>query len=95
MLKMKYIGDRTSYPVEFRTVSANVVELKGNFPIQTSGFFLSRPDHEDNWNYSTYTTVYRENENSAQFSNDGSIYVEPDPVLTPDLELQEDIYERN
>lgn len=53
-----------------------IVELKGDFPIRTDGFTLSRPEHDDNWDYSTYTTVYREIDGGAQFSNDGSVYTE-------------------
>ena len=84
MLNMKYIGDKVIYPVEFDTISENVVELKGDFPIFTDGFTLSRPDYDDNWDYSTYTTVYRELNDSVQFSNDGSIYTPPEPTPEPE-----------
>lgn len=84
MLNMKYIGNSTVYPVEFNTVSDNVVELKGDFPVLTDGFALSRPDHDDNWDYSAYTTVYREIDGGAQFSNDGSIYTPPEPTPEPE-----------
>lgn len=80
MLNMKYIGDETIYPVEFSTVSANVVELKGDFPVLTNGFTLSRLGHKDNWKYEDFTTVYREISGGVQFSNDGSVYVAPDPM---------------
>ncbi len=83
MLNMNYIGDSTIYPVEFNIISTNVVELKGDFPVLTSGFFLSRPDHEDNWDYSAYTTVYHQIDNGVQFSNDNSVYVPPEPI--PDM----------
>lgn len=84
---MNYIGDNTVYPVEFSTISNNAVELKGDFPALTNGFTLSRPDHDDNWDYSAYTTVYQEIDGGAQFSNDGSIYTPPEP--TPELEPYE------
>lgn len=82
---MNYIGDSTIYPVEFNIISANVVELKGNFPVKNIGFVLSRTDHKDNWDYSTYTTVYQEISDGAQFSNDGSIYTPLEPDFS-DLE---------
>lgn len=85
MLNMKYIGDNIVYPVEFYTVSDNVIELKGDFPIFTDGFTLSRPDHDDNWDYSAYTTVYYEIDGGAQFSNDGSIYTPPESLPGPDF----------
>lgn len=84
MLKLKYIGDDESYDVEFRTVANNIVELVGDFPIKDTGFILSRAEHEDNWDYKGYTTVYREIEGGAQFSNDGSVYVEPEQPSEPD-----------
>lgn len=83
MLNMKYIGDETTYPIEFNTVSNNVVELKGDFPVLRVGFILSRPKHKDNWNYEDFTTVYREIRGGVQFSNDGSVYVAPDPIPGP------------
>lgn len=78
MLNMNYIGDSIIYPIEFNIVSDNVVELKGDFPVLTDGFILSRPGYNDNWDYSTYTTVYQEINDGAQFSNDGSIYTPPE-----------------
>ena len=84
MLKLKYIDDDESYDVEFRTVANNIVELVGNFPIKDTGFTLSRAEHEDNWDYKGYTTVYREIEGGVQFSNDGSVYVEPEQPSEPD-----------
>lgn len=84
MLKLKYIGDDESYDVEFRTVANNIVELVGDFPIKDTGFILSRAEHEDNWDYKGYTTVYREIEGGVQFSNDGSVYVEPEQPSEPD-----------
>lgn len=96
MLELKYINPNIAeeesteeksneeiYLIEFKSDS-NIVELKGDFPIKTTGFTLSRIGQNDNWDYSTYTTVYREIEGGVQFSNDGSVYVEPQP--TPDPE---------
>lgn len=84
MLDMNYIGDSTIYPIKFNIISSNVVELKGDFLILTDGFLLSRPDCKDDWDYSAYTTVYRVIEDGVQFSNDGSIYIEPEPVPEPE-----------
>lgn len=83
MLNMNYVGDNAVYPVEFDSVSNNVVELKGDFPIRTDGFMLSRANYDDNWDYSAYTTVYRKIDGGVQFSNDDSIYTAPAPEPTP------------
>lgn len=73
------------YSVDFHKISDNVVELVGNFPIQTDGFMLSRENMDDKWDYSGFTTVYREIDGGCQFSNNGSVYVEPIPY-EPTLE---------
>ena len=80
MLNMIYIGDSEVYPINFNLISDNVVELTGDFPIKTDGFILSRPEHDDKWDYSTYTTVYQKTDGGVQFSNDGSVYVEPEDI---------------
>ncbi|MDE7323155.1 MAG: hypothetical protein K2N73_10615 [Lachnospiraceae bacterium] len=85
MLNMNYIEDSTIYPVEFSIVSDNVIDLKGDFPVLTKGFILSRPDHDDNWDYSAYTTVYRKIDGGVQFSNDESIYIPPESMPKPDF----------
>ena len=76
---LKYLNDTTEYEVEFKKKTSNVVEIIGEFPIQTDGFTLSRQGHNDNWDYSAYTTVYREVEGGVQFSNDGSVM--PIPII--------------
>lgn len=85
MLSFKYQNEEKKYLISFNTINQNVVQIIGDFPIKNSGFMLSREDREDNWDYSAYTTVYREIDGGVQFSNDGSIYVEPEPM--PDIEL--------
>lgn len=95
MIEMKYVGEDTAYKVAFAIISADVVQLAGDFPVKTLGFTLSRIGKSDKWNYTKYTTVYRQLDGAVQFSNDGSVYVEPEPpepepVPEPTLEeLQE------
>lgn len=84
MIIMKYLNDTESYPVSFDTISPHIEQIKGDFPIKTDGYILSREGKEDNWDHSGFTTVYREIGGGVQFSNDGSVYVappEPEPVL--------------
>jgi len=83
MLEMKYIGEDTAHQVSFRNLSSHVCELAGDFPVQTAGFTLSRIGKDDHWDYSGYKTIYRQLENGVQFSNDGSIYVPPEPAPEP------------
>ena len=82
---MNYINSTVKYAVTFKTISSNIIEIKGDFPIQTDGIQVSREKKPDDvWNYSDYTTVYREIEGGVQFSNDGSAYVEPEPTPKPE-----------
>ena len=82
MLIMKYIGLKTEYDIEFSNLTKNIVQVKGDVPAKTNGFTISRPEIEDNWDYSAFTTVYRELDGVIQFSNDGSVYVPPKLITT-------------
>lgn len=81
MLELKYLNSTASYEVDFFRVSENIIEIHGDFPVENLGFTLSRPDKNDEWDYSDFTTIYHTLENGVQFSNDKSIYVEPIPEL--------------
>ena len=95
MLNLKYLNTSEVYPVDFQTITSNIIQLTGDFPIQTDGFTLSRIDMEDNWDYTNYTTIYREIDGGVQLSNDGSVYVEPEtpdmPTLEPYVPSLEDV----
>lgn len=82
MLEMKYLDKENKYSIEFKNHSKNIVEIIGDIPVRTSGFLLSRPGKNDNWDYSNYTTIYRKTKDSVMFSNDGSEYVELIPVVS-------------
>lgn len=97
MLNMNYINSTTKYAVNFKTITSNIVEIKGDFPIQTNGIQISRDKMPDDiWDYSDYTTVYREIDGGVQFSNDGSVYVEPEPTPEPEpyVPTLEEVQER-
>ena len=84
MLLMKYIGLKTEYEIEFSNLTKNIVQVKGDVPAKTHGFTLSRPGKNDGGDYSAFTTIYREMDGIIQFSNDGSIYVPPEPTPEPE-----------
>ena len=84
MLKMKYVGLKTEYEVCFSQIGDHIVQLTGDFPAKTKGFILNRPGKEDNWNYTAFTTIYREMDHAVQFSDDGSVYQEPEPTPEPE-----------
>ncbi len=83
MLTLKYTGEKTGYEVSFKNVNSHVVQITGYFPIKQKGFLLYRDGvDEPLGDYTCYTTVYREVEQGAQFSDDGSVYTTPLPTVT-------------
>lgn len=76
MLELKYAGEEEAHEVDFKKISAHVVQIIGA-PIQKKGFHLSRIGRNDGFDYTGYTTIYREIDGGVQFSDDGSVYVEP------------------
>ena len=89
MLLLKYLKEKDKFPISFDTINQNIVQITGDFPVKTVGFTLSRDGKEDNWDYSAYTTVYREIDGGVQFSNDGSVYAEPEPYILTLEEVKE------
>ena len=81
MLSLNYVGEDDSYAVEFDR-NEHVVTLKGNFPIKTTGFYLSLPGDINDINYTAFKTVYRVIAGGVQFSDDGSVWVEPTRDVT-------------
>lgn len=79
MLLLKYHSEEDLYKINLKKVSSNVIHITGDFPIKTNGFEI----YKDNLllgNYTSYTSIYRIIENGVEFSNDGSIYIEPSPT---------------
>ena len=81
MLNLNYVGEYDSYEVEFDR-NEHVVTLKGDFPIKTTGFYLSQPGKVNDLNYTAFKTVYRVIAGGVQFSDDGSVWVEPTRDVT-------------
>lgn len=83
MLNLTYLGSKATYEVNFSRVSPHIVQILGELPFKDKGFTLSREGKKDFWDYTDYTTLYKEVEGGLQFSNDGSVYeepIKPDPV---------------
>lgn len=83
MLNLQYLKEKTYYPIQFQYISENRIQIVGDFPIKTKGFTLSRIGNPNIiiGKYEDYTTVYKEIDGGVIFSNDGSEYVEPIPVV--------------
>ena len=81
MLSLNYVGEYDSYEVEFDR-NEHVVTLKGDFPIKTTGFYLSQLGNINDLDYTAFKTVYKVIADGVQFSDDGSVWVEPTRDVT-------------
>ena len=70
--------------MDFDIVSEHIVKIVGTLPAKTKGFTLSREGEEDGWDYLGFTTVYQQGEGEILFSDDGSVYVPPEPLPEPE-----------
>lgn len=79
MIKIKFIGADEFVEAGFTRINDHVVELYG-VTKAPSGFTTWRIDGVTQLgDFSGYVTLYRELENAVQLSDDGSVYVKPDP----------------
>ena len=89
MLKIVF-NDGKEVVASFEKPSENIVSI-GNTNVNTSGFKAYREsDSLFLGDYSDYTTVYKEDNEKISYSNDGSVYVEPE-VTEFDETAAEDI----
>lgn len=77
MIKMTYKGATTSYDVEVNAIKENVVEIRStlNIPVMEVGFTLN--NGIESFDYSAYKTLYRQQDGSLQYSNNGEKWEEP------------------
>ena len=77
MIKIKYNNQENFEEVTFSKTD-NIVSLKGTKE-NNSGFKTYRLSGEQLGDFSDYTTTYRLLDDEVQYSNDGSVWVEPEP----------------
>ena len=82
MIKIKYNNKKSFEEVTFSKMG-NIVTLKGATE-NNSGFKTYRMNGEQLGDFSDYTTTYRLLDGEVQYSNDGSVYAEPDVLETPE-----------
>ena len=83
MILIQFEGYKTKHEVSYSNVSDHVCELVGDFPHRKTGFitFSSRTGQQLG-DRSEFRTVYREWDGGCQYSDDGSVWVEP---VVPEL----------
>ena len=76
MINIKFNNKETFEEVEFSR-NENIITLNGITTENNSGFKTYRMSGEQLGDFSDYTTIYRVLDGEVQYSNDGSVYVEP------------------
>lgn len=84
MQNILFINRKTPAQGEVRRLGENLIQIKGDFAKNTSGFYLMTESGSIYGKYEDFTTLYREIEGGFVLSNDGSVYVEPEPVPDPE-----------
>lgn len=88
MIKIKYNNKNNFEEVKFSR-NENIVSLKGTTE-NNSGFKTYRMSGEQLGDFSDYTTTYRLLDNEVQYSNDGSVWTEPEPYEpTPEEQIND------
>ena len=76
MLNLRYVGSEDFYQINFNQNSDNLITITGDFPVKRKGFKIYLVGRNmPIGDYSSFVTVYKELENGAMFSNDGSVFV--------------------
>ena len=79
---MSYINNKQIGMI--KPISDNLIEVVG-LPQTTSGFTFYLDNDVAVGHYENFTTVYLvKDETTIQYSNDGTIYVEPEPIPIPE-----------
>lgn len=87
MIKIKYNNQKSFEEVSFYRDN-NVVTMTPTTP-NTSGFTTWRLDGRTQLgDFSDFTTIYRLDDDSVSYSNDGSIYIEPPKPTEEELRRQ-------
>ncbi len=79
-----FIDSNTPIEAEVEATSPNTIKIITNSPINTSGFHLITDTGDIYGEYEDYVTLYKQLDDGFILSNDGTTYVEPEPVPTPE-----------
>ena len=80
---IKFLNQNSTVEGNVKKVNNHVVQITGADQ-NLSGFHLVTRNGAIWGKYEDYTTLYRVIDNGFQLSNDGSVYVEPEPVPEPE-----------
>lgn len=80
---IKFLNQDSTVEGNVKKINNHVVQITGADQ-NLSGFHLVTRNGAIWGKYEEYTTLYRVIDNGFQLSNDGSVYVEPEPVPEPE-----------
>lgn len=81
MYTLRYKDSEETLHVEVKSNSLHIVKIITDTEPNLSGFYLKPDDFNHELNYTSYTTLYRKTDEFIEYSNDGSVYVEPEETL--------------
>lgn len=85
MILIKFNDSPAKLPATFSRTSEHIVTLTGITEPNTGGFTTWRLDGVTQLgDFSGYTTIYRQLDDGIQLSDDGSVWVEPEPLPEPE-----------
>lgn len=84
MAQIQFLDSLQKEEVEVSILNEHVIEIKGAMT-NTSGFIAFSSKGKQIGDFSDYTTLFRLLDDGFQLSNDGSVYVAPEPI--PEIEL--------
>lgn len=83
-MNILFLNRKTPAQGEVTRIGEHLMQVKGDFAKNTSGFHLLTDTGAVYGKYEGFTTLYREIEGGFILSDDGSVYVEPEPVPEPE-----------
>lgn len=84
MENILFLDQKTPAKAQVKRLSEHTIIVITDAAINTSGFSLITDEGDVYGSYEDYTTVYKIIEGGFILSNDGSVYVEPEPVPEPE-----------
>jgi hypothetical protein len=84
MIKVKFNDEAGMHQVEFKQISAHVVQLVGNIKKNTSGFKTYRLNGAELGDFSDFKTIHQPVDGGFQFSDDGSVKPTPEEPISFD-----------
>ncbi|NSI89817.1 hypothetical protein [[Clostridium] scindens] len=84
MQNVLFLNTETPSKAEVKRLGEHLIQIIGDVEKNTSGFHLINDVGSVYGKYEDFTTLYKEIEGGFVLSDDGSVYVEPEPVPEPE-----------